>query len=487
MKRLLCTVLALALVFSLLLPATADELLEGATFDWEVTGKKYDNFTDLGDYVILCDPYENFDFDAGLAYANKLADKVKPVGGGCSALGTKTDAGDVIIGRNLDLTVSQYPCYITRLHYGKYETLNFSYDQSGRAPKYQDRLAIGSIEPDYYNALPFMASDSMNSEGLYIQYNMRDYESDLVCFGTNPDAPIRACTLSLPFIVTSNCATIDEALIYIREMMDVYTLRDRSFANGWNLAFMMGDATGNYGLMEIANDEVKFLPQQHGQGNYYIYPAFNAISRGQSGYGRLQFGLERMNDIQSDEDMAKMMENIMWRNEILNIPYACRDKHDNIEFWADAEHTIPSLDWRSDNVKLIPVNKFGHYVDIDANTPEAKLVRSAKECYDKYRAGIDPEINVYGYELYMEYLKRCDLVWAHSDCNFEDLQKGLIRYYTESGIFDKLTRYYSGDEQPLRDDGNVWTTALSLTVNCTQKRLTVKFWEKPNTVMHFQW
>ena len=486
MKRLLCTVLALALALSLLLPAMADELLPGATFDWEVTGRKYDNFTDLGDYVILVDPIENFDFEAGLATANAYADKITP-NAGCSALGTKTNDGDVIIGRNLDLTVSQFPCYITRMNYGKYETLNFTYDELGLSPKYQERLAMGRIEPEYLNLLPFMAADSMNSEGLYLEYNMRAYESDLVCFGTNPGAPIRTCTLSLPFIVTSNCATIEEALTFIREQLDIYTVRDKSFANGWNLCFMMGDATGNYGLLEIANDEIKFLPQQHGQGNYYIYPAFNAISREQSGYGRLQFGIERMNEIQSDEDMAKMMENIMWRNEILNIPYACRNKLGNIEFWADAAHTVPTLDWRSDNVHLIPVNKFGRYVDIDDNTAEAKLVRSAKACYDKFKAGIDPEINVYGYELYMEYLNRCDLVWAQSDCNFEDLQKGLIRYYTESGIFDKLTRYYSGDEQPLRDDGNVWTTALSLTVNCTQKRLTVKFWEKPNTVMHFQW
>ena len=462
------------------------KVMKGASFDWKTANRKYKNFTDLGNYVIQCDPYENFDFEAALQYTNALADKVPPAFG-CSALGTRTNDGDVIIGRNLDLTVSQYPCYITRLKFGKYETLNFSYDQTGASPKYQDRLKQGYIEPAYFNALPLLAADSMNSEGLYIEYNMRDYESDLVCFGTNPGAAIRACTLSLPFIVTSNCATIDEALTFIREQMDVYTLRDKSFANGWNLAYMMGDATGNYGLMEIANDEVRFLPQQHGQGNYYIYPAFNAISRGQSGYGRLQFGLERMNEIQSDEDMAGMMENIMWRNEILNIPYACRNELGSIEFWANAEHTVPSLDWRSDNVKMIPVNKFGRYVDIDANTPEARLVRGAKECHDKYMAGIDPEINVYGHDLYVEYTKRSDLVWAHSDCNFEDLQKGMIRHYTETGIFDKLIRYYSGDEQPLRDDGNVWTTALSLSVNCTKKRLTVKFWEQDETVMHFQW
>ena len=87
----------------------------------------------------------------------------------------------------------------------------------------------------------------------------------------------------------------------------------------------------------------------------------------------------------------------------------------------------------------------------------------------------------------MEYLNRNSLVWAHTDANFEDLQRGLVKYYTENGIFKKLEQYYSGNEKPLRDDGLVWTTALSLSVNCTQKRLTIKFWEKPKTVMQYQW
>lgn len=459
---------------------------KSVTYDWKTVNKKYANFTDLGNYVIDCDPIENFDLNAALKFTNDRYDKVPP-NGGCSALATKTENGDVIIGRNLDLTVSQYPCYITHVKYGKYETLNFTYDELGGYPFYEDRLKIGSIEPDYFNALPVLASDSMNSQGLYIEYNMRAYESDLICYGTNPDADIRVCTISLPFIITSNCATVDEAIKFMKESLDIYTLIDESVANGWNLCFMIGDAIGNYGLIEIANDEIKFLPYQHGQGNYYIYPAFNVISRNQSGYGRLQYGLEHINEIHCDKDMSKIMENIMWRNEILNIPYAYRNENGHVVFCADKEHTKPSLDWRSDNVYLIPVDKFGHYVNIDDNTSEAKLVRTAKLCHDKYKAGIDMKMNKYGYDTYETYLNRCDLYWAHSDCNFEELQKGLIRYYTENGIFDLLNKYYAGDEKPLRDDSNVWTTSLSFSVNCTQKRLTVKFWEKDDTVMHFQW
>ena len=97
------------------------------------------------------------------------------------------------------------------------------------------------------------------------------------------------------------------------------------------------------------------------------------------------------------------------------------------------------------------------------------------------------DVNAAGAREYQEYLNRCNLVWAHSDCNFEDLQKGLIQYYKETGITDMLNKYYAGDEKPLRDNSNVWTTSLSFSVNCTQKRLNLKFWEHKNTVMHYQW
>lgn len=452
----------------------------------QAKGRKYTNFTDLGNYIIDCGRHQNFDFELALEYTNQHLDIEKNFG--CSALATRTKSGDVVIGRNLDLTVSQYPCYITHLKFAKYETLNFTYDEvSSEKLTYTELLRRGEIEAKYYNALPMMASDSMNSQGLYMEYNMRGYEEQFICRGTNPYAPIRACTVSLPFLVTSHCASIEEALYFMRNKLNLYTLIDETIASGWNLCCMIGDATGAYGLIEIANDEIKFLPEQHGQGNYYIYPEFNSTSREQSGYGRLQFGLERIDTIQNDAQMASIMEDIMWRNEILTIPYAYRDSLGHIHFCADPKHRTKSLDWRSDNVKKLPVNKQGMYVDIDADTKEAMLVRDYKKGYENYLAGIDTKKNIVGYVKYTEYLERCNLTWVQNNDNFEALQQGLIRYYTENGTFDKLKRYYAGDEKPLRDDGNIFTTSLSFSVNCTKRRLRVKFWENPNCILYYQW
>lgn len=458
----------------------------GAEYYWKTTNRRYQNFTDLGNYVIDCDRHRNFDFDRARAYCDQYFDIRKRIG--CTAFGTRAENGDVLIGRNLDLTVSQFPCYITHVKWGKYDTLNFTYDEIGdNRTKYGELLEAGAIDEDYYNALPMVASDSMNSAGLYIEYNMREYEKQFICLGTNPECDTRICTVSLPFVVTSNCATVKEALKFMRESLNLYTMVDRSIASGWNLCCMMGDATGEYGLLEIANDEIRFLPRQHGQGNYYIYPEYNCISRDQSGYGRLQFGLERIDQIQNDAQMMDLMKQAMWKNEILCIPYAYRDQYGHIHFCADPEHKIPSLDWRSDNVRKIPVNANGKYVDISKNTPEALLVREYKRCYDLYRAGDYSEKNQMGFERYQEYLNRSDLTWVQTNENFEDLQYGLMQYYEQNGTIEKLRRYYAGDEKPLRDDGEIMTTSLSFSVNCTQKRLTVRFWEKPHTVMKYQW
>ncbi len=463
-----------------------DNRRKGAYYNWKIKNQKYYNFTDLGDYVIDCDRHYNFDFKKALQYANRRFDIDKYFA--CSALGTKTKSGDVLIGRNLDLTVSQFPCYITHVKYGKYDTLNFTYDEvSADAVRYDDLLKMGAIDDELYNALPLVATDSMNSMGLYIEYNMREFEKQFACFGTNPNAKIRLCSVCIPFMVTSFCATVDEAIRFLKEKLDIYTLLDESIASGWNLCLMIGDAKGNYGLIEIANDEIKYMPRQQGQGNYYIYPEFNSTSRDQSGYGRLQFGMERIDKIETQSQMANLMEEIMWRNEILHIPFAYRDKEGHIHFCKDREGKMPGLDWRSDNVKKIPVNENGKYVDIDDQTAEAILVRGYKACYDAYLAGDKSEKATEGFEKYSEYLGRSDLVWAQTNDNFEDLQRGLMKYYEENGTFEKLRQYYSGNEKPLRDHGNIMTTALSFSVNCTKKRLRVRFWEKPNTVMVYQW
>ncbi len=474
-----------------------NEPIKGATYKWQVDNIKHENFTDLGHYVIDVDTHTDFDFEKALEYSNARYDQwAKLKGGACSALATKTNNGDVLIGRNLDLTVSQLPCYVTHVEPKngfKYKTINFTYDElflSG--DKYAALKEKEKIEDDYYNALPLLASDSFNEKGLYIEYNMRAFEEYMICSGTNPNCPNRICTISLPYIVAASCATVSEALDYITNYISVYTMLDESVASGWNLCFMIGDATGEFGLIEIARNEIMYLPYQNGQGNYYVTPKWNILSKNQSGYGRLQFGIERINQVQNEQQMADLMEKIMWRNEILNIEYATQnpdqgDEPGHVHF-KDKDGN-PSLDWRSDNVKLIPIDEQGKYVDIFAENPthpDADKVKGYKEAHDRVKAGSKVQSDLDDAAKYQEYLNRADLYWTSDDRNFKELQKGLIDYYKATGIKETLEKYIAGEEKPLRDNANIWTTALSVSCNCTQKRITARFWEHTDTIMTWQ-
>ena len=441
MRKRIFYILGLLLIVAFSLSACVCEngYKSGATYKWNIENRHYENFTDLGDYVIDVDEHTHFDFDKALEYSNRRYDKwsLLPCGG-CSALGTRAKNGDVLIGRNLDLTVSQFPCYITHVNPVngfKYKTINFTYDELfAEGDNYELLLRKGKIYDEYYNALPLLASDSFNEKGFYIEYNMRAYEEYMICSGTKPECKNRICTISLPFVVASNCKTVKEALYYIRNYISVYTLLDESVAAGWNLCFMIGDATGEYGLIEIARNEVMYLPYQHGQGNYYITPKWNVLSKGQSGYGRLQFGIERIDQIQTEEEMSELMEKIMWRNEILNIEYAKRDSNGHISF--HDKDGNPSLDWRSDSVNLIPVDEKGRYVDIYAENPteEAALVKKYKEASKRIKNNRSIKGDEEKAALYNEYLSRSGLYWAADDENFEELQRGLIDYYKHSGI-----------------------------------------------------
>ena len=46
------------------------------------------------------------------------------------------------------------------------------------------------------------------------------------------------------------------------------------------------------------------------------------------------------------------------------------------------------------------------------------------------------------------------------------------------GWKEKLLEYYAGNEMPLREARQIYTTGVSYAVNCAQKTMLIKFWEK---------
>ncbi|MCR5402889.1 MAG: hypothetical protein K6E91_03610, partial [Butyrivibrio sp.] len=103
-------------------------------------------------------------------------------------------------------------------------------------------------------------------------------------------------------------------------------------------------------------------------------------------------------------------------------------------------------------------------------------------------------------DAYYHLLTNENRSWAHDDDNFEAIKAvAYARLHTRrdmEGKFDpscmskyeKLLAFYGygveKDENPLRDDGQIWTTSVNVGVNCAQKEIKVRFWENDEVIFH---
>jgi len=277
-------------------------LSETIKFGWKAEKTEYNNFIDYGNNVLMLTNEDEFTIDEAIKKVNEIDNKIASA---CTAIVKRNKNGEVIIGRNMDLEATNSPGFISHTNTGKYSTLNISYFANSAKYTY-DKLDKLDEDIDYIKVIPYMASDVFNSKGLYIEANMRepDNEIDIACKGTlKGKIP---CTLaSLPAIVGQSCKTVKEALELIRndyswKAINVKT--GRKVAN-WNLCFVIGDTTGEYGLIEFYKDEIYYTPYANGQGNYYIHPAINQYANYGSGYGRLANALEGLENCNTEKDM----------------------------------------------------------------------------------------------------------------------------------------------------------------------------------------
>ncbi len=80
---------------------------------WNSKIVEHKGFRDLGNYVIeLPDFTDPKSWDIGLAEVNKLVDHGKLPIVGCTAMAKRNSKGEVIVGRNMDLDISQSPAYV---------------------------------------------------------------------------------------------------------------------------------------------------------------------------------------------------------------------------------------------------------------------------------------------------------------------------------------------------------------------------------------
>ncbi len=528
---------------------------------WTAEEVQHKNFTDLGHYVIELPDYTDASIEErGLAAINTQFDKLKLPGGGCTAMVKKNDKGEVIFGRNMDLDISQSPAFVFKTTFGKYKNFCVAYLPNVLAT-YAEMQQMEELPQAFTDMVPYISTDCLNEKGLYIEVDLRERDDKLLCFGLHsthgettradgkPWSELRAYNMSIPQLVSQNCATVKEAVEFVKNSYDWYTMAP--YGDGYtmvNMAFLVGDATGDYGLIEIAQDEVNYIPYQFGHANYYITPKWSALQTWGPGYGRLDMVSKVIGEPQTLDEMMDAMKPIMWRNETLWLGESHRmteGKHhpySQIAFQDDKGN--PTLDWRSEYVFQCPV------LDDDRMLLSAEIYENAKQS-----TGYDPMIKeyfddaikrgqividngsikfdvvgkkmnltqltnfikdynkltddaklleLYPYELvYRHLILNMDNYWLHNDDHFE-AAKAYAYYmiharFNDHGEFDpngqskydKLRAFYGmgveKDETPLRDDGQIWTTSLNVGANCAQKEIKIRFWEDDNVIYHFKW
>lgn len=273
------------------------------------------------DHVIDLGTFDALEFEEVNKY---LATKYDFRDSGCTAAATTVGNGDTIVGRTLDFYISDKPAYVCRTKVpGSYETIGVGYS-SMSGESFATVQEKGILENNR-KVLPFLCTDVLNEKGLYCEINMRNGEfypdgtDKFGCEGTNPDADIRACVITVPRLVCENCATVKEAVEYLKTI-DLYTPKKPGFA--WNFCYLLADATGDYGLVEIAENEISFLDKQHVQTNFYVTKKFADKEEYKCGIGRYDVVMNGIKDVQSEEDMFNLLDQVTYYQS--NFPDECK-------------------------------------------------------------------------------------------------------------------------------------------------------------------
>ncbi|MCQ2609957.1 MAG: hypothetical protein MJ151_04120, partial [Lachnospiraceae bacterium] len=310
-------------------------------------------------------------------------------GGGCSCVAKNLDDGRVILGRNMDLDISNKCAYVVRTDCkGKYKTIGLAYTFRDYSPDYEEVKKNG-IPEEFGKILPFICDDVMNEKGLYIEVNMRNGEvwpggqDKFACSGTNPFSKDRVYMFGLPRYIGENCATVEEA-VKLAKTLNVYS-EDKY----WNYCFMMGDAFGNYGLLEFCANEVYWIPRQVGQTNYYINDFASLIQDQKTGLGRLETLKKGIDSVKTKEDMFNLIDSVTYFQ--VYDPYHCKfdPRSENIgTFYGVTYDLVMNEELKPAIMSILeaygaPVRKMSRQELRDANAYWESSFTEVVDCQDK--------------------------------------------------------------------------------------------------------
>lgn len=263
----------------------------------------------LFDYVFDAGTYTTLDYEFADKY---FAENYDNYGGGCTAVAKVNDKGDTIVGRNMDLNISNKAAYVFRTNVeGCYKTVGLTYTFRDISPDFEDVKENG-LNEEFSKVLPFMSDDVLNEKGLYIEINMRNAEfwptgdPKFSCSGTNPESKDRIYMFEVPRYVGEHCANVEEAVEYIKSL-DIYS------KNGyWNYCFLIADASGKYGVLELACNNVYWNDMHQAQANFYVTEELNEIEELKAGVGRYDTVMAGIDRVQTEDEMFDLINSVRY-------------------------------------------------------------------------------------------------------------------------------------------------------------------------------
>ena len=420
MKKSLMCIIMLLLAFALTVTACAEKETGKATPQCPVV---------ITDHVLDIGTITDFDEEGFLKY---YEDQLLVPDGGCSCILTQID-GKNLVGRNTDMGLSENAAFKFVLDINEYKAIGLSYSPGTPGLDYDDVLKNGVDESALSN-IPYTASDYLNEEGLYIETNNRSYEEGLEVTGTNPDSDVNVFLALFPAYAATRCATVDE-VVALAKSVNTYNSTDPSKAPVSNYAFMVADAQGNYGLLEVAGNKVSFLKGQNGQANYYITPEFAANQKYASGESRYEVLNEGLDEVRTMDAMLSHM----------------RKAHYSQAFYPN-DLDKATFDVRSEFVQYIPVNAEG---EVDEENGDAANCTAA---------------------WLTDGTRRGEILNILQGINQNDYG----RFMQADGTYD-----FDGLRKAYGTMPDFWVSAFTIAIDCGQKTMKVGFWENLDETFEF--
>lgn len=216
----------------------------------------------------------------------------------CSSGCNITSDGQTLVGRNFDLQMSYKPIYVFKTSFGKYRTFNIAYTNSILSSNFSTVKKNGSISVILRSSLPYISGDVLNEKGLYVSMNMRVSETQFKSSGTKSGKTAND-VLKLPQMLCMNCATVDEAIQYAQNEVSFKTV-------SYHLGFMIADATGKHGILEIVSNRVAFT-EDNAHSNFWVDPESKSKEKYPEGLGRYQVWKDNVGNAQTEKQMFEII------------------------------------------------------------------------------------------------------------------------------------------------------------------------------------